>query len=233
MIDWMGVAIYFTLEHSISSPVEDNKVSLSICETLYKCSKFTIQSCHKGNPIWRYVSNLICCITSLLLFHNQEFHLWTLQSKKPDAFQRKCHWSNRGQAFGRRQKVTVCMLLTSTRFKRVFFLYKKEQIRVMSLLFMRLKICVILFPSLVLFYSFILNMTVPTFCWWISLLTSCMPDLYNPAHCIDIQSTQSKCGLTEIPFYFGCVWRLLSHHIVMKNKPDTQPRYLPILFIQW
>lgn len=73
-----GVAIYFTLEYPISSPAEDNKVSLSICETLYTCSKLTIQNCHRGNPIWRYVSNLICCITSLLLFHNQEFHWWTL-----------------------------------------------------------------------------------------------------------------------------------------------------------
>lgn len=45
------VAIYFTLEYSISSPVEDNEVSLSICETLYKCSKLTIQNCHRGNPI--------------------------------------------------------------------------------------------------------------------------------------------------------------------------------------
>jgi len=73
-----GGAIYFTLEYPISLPVEDNKVSLSICETLYKCSKLTIQNCHGGNPIWRYVSNLICYITFLLLFHSQEFHWWTL-----------------------------------------------------------------------------------------------------------------------------------------------------------
>lgn len=69
-----AVAIYFTLEYPISLPVEDNKVSLSICETLYKCSKLTIQNCHKGNSIWRYVNNLICYIAFLLLFHNQEFH---------------------------------------------------------------------------------------------------------------------------------------------------------------
>lgn len=121
-----GVAIFFTLEYSISSPVEDNKLSLSICETLYKCSKLTIQNCHGGNPIWRYVSNLICYITSVLLFHDQEFHWWTLQSQKPDAFQRKCHWSNRGQAFGRRQKVTACIFLTSTRFKRLFIFFIKK-----------------------------------------------------------------------------------------------------------
>lgn len=73
-----GVAIYFILEYPISLPDEDNKVSLSICETLYKCSKPTIQNWHGGNSIWRYVSNLIYYITSRLLFHYQEFHWWTL-----------------------------------------------------------------------------------------------------------------------------------------------------------
>lgn len=72
-----GVAIYLTLEYPISLPVKDNKVSLSVCETLYKCSKLTIQNCHRGNPIWRYVSNLIRYIT-FLFFHHQEFHWWTL-----------------------------------------------------------------------------------------------------------------------------------------------------------
>lgn len=73
-----GVAIYFILQYPISLPDEDNKVSLSICETPYKCSKLTIQNWHGGNSIWRYVSNLIYCITSRLLFHYQEFHWWTL-----------------------------------------------------------------------------------------------------------------------------------------------------------
>lgn len=67
------VAIYFALQYAISLPVEDNKVSLSICETLHKCSKLTIQNWHRGNSIWRYVSNLICYITFLLLFHYHDF----------------------------------------------------------------------------------------------------------------------------------------------------------------
>lgn len=56
----------------------------------------------------------------------------------------------------------------------------------MSLLFTESGICFNVLRSLVLIYSFILNKTVTTIWWWVSLLTSWMSDLYNPPSCIDV-----------------------------------------------